>query len=104
MNYSKSLVDGFTFLSIIVTAANLPLYLCCAWRSWCCGVVTRRRCRGQRWARRRRAVYSVFAFIGIGREPFLWAIVLAAAGLPFYALRRFRNRDANVLAVGREGR
>ena len=29
MNYSKSLVDGFTFLSIVVTAANLPLYFCC---------------------------------------------------------------------------
>ena len=32
MSYSKSLVDGFTFLSKVVTAANLPLYLCCRWR------------------------------------------------------------------------
>jgi UDP-N-acetylglucosamine acyltransferase len=30
MNYSKSLVEGFTFLTLVVTAANLPLYLCCA--------------------------------------------------------------------------
>ena len=30
MNYSKSLVEGFTFLTLVVTAANLPLYLFCA--------------------------------------------------------------------------
>ena len=30
MNYSESLVAGFTFLSVIVTAANLPLYVCCS--------------------------------------------------------------------------
>ena len=30
MNYSKSLVQGFTFLTLVVTAANLPLYLFCA--------------------------------------------------------------------------
>ena len=30
MNYSRSLVEGFTFLSVVVTAANLPLYLFCA--------------------------------------------------------------------------
>ena len=28
MNYSRSMVEGFVFLSTIVTAANLPLYLC----------------------------------------------------------------------------
>jgi APA family basic amino acid/polyamine antiporter len=81
MNYSKSLVDGFTFLSIIVTAANLPLYLCCAlalvvlWRRDASTLP--RSALGLGVAG---AVYSVFAFIGIGREPFLWAIVLAAAG------------------------
>ena len=27
MNYNRSLVQGFAFMSVIVTAANLPLYL-----------------------------------------------------------------------------
>ena len=35
--------------------------------------------------------YVVFAFIGVGREPFLWAIALALAGLPVYALLRLRS-------------
>ncbi|HEV8694455.1 MAG TPA: amino acid permease, partial [Lysobacter sp.] len=71
MSYSKSLVEGFTLLTTVVTAANLPLYLFCAlallvmWR------------RGQKAANRDLlflaipgAVYVVFAFIGLGHEPF----------------------------------
>jgi APA family basic amino acid/polyamine antiporter len=92
MNYSKSLVDGFTFLSVVVTAANLPLYLCCAgailmlWRrapgllprgAWILGLAG--------------AAYSIFAFIGVGTEAFLWALVLALAGIPLYAWRCLRR-------------
>jgi len=96
MNYSKSLVEGFTFLTLVVTAANLPLYFFCAialamlWK------------RGAQPASSDLLVlgtigtlYSVFAFIGIGREPFLWSLVLAAAGLPLYLWMRARpGRDS----------
>jgi basic amino acid/polyamine antiporter, APA family len=89
MNYSKTLVDGFTFLSIVVTAANLPVYLCCSlgliwlwWRdpgnvprnAWLFGLGG--------------TAFSIFAFIGVGTEPFLWALALALAGLPVYFLMR----------------
>ncbi len=83
MNYSKSLVDGFVFLSTIVTAANLPLYLCASlalvvmWR------------RGERPAGGDLQVlgligtaYVVLTFYGVGHVPFLWALALAAAGVP----------------------
>jgi APA family basic amino acid/polyamine antiporter len=94
MNYSRSLVDGFTFLSVVVTAANLPLYLFCAggliilWRrdrallpagAWFAGAIG--------------AAYSVFAFVGVGLEAFLWALALASAGVPLYAWQqRLRRR------------
>ena len=32
-----------------------------------------------------------FAFVGLGREPFLWSLVLGAAGLPLYWLMRRRR-------------
>jgi APA family basic amino acid/polyamine antiporter len=92
MNYSKSMVDGFTFLTQVVTAANLPLYLLCAIALI---VVTR---RGE--ARPPASLfvlgllgstYVVFAFIGLGREPFVWSLVLGAAGLPLYWLMRKRR-------------
>ena len=92
MNYSKSLVDGFTFLTIVITAANLPLYLCCAlalvviWRRDRGGVP-----RALLWLGLGGALYTVFVFFGVGLKPFLLALVLAAAGLPFYLWRRFRG-------------
>lgn len=84
MNYSRSLVEGFVFLSTIVTAANLPLYLCC---SLALAVLWK---RGERPAGAvdlmvlgvLGTAFSIVAFIGMGHEPFLWALVLAAAGLP----------------------
>lgn len=92
MNYSKSMVDGFTFLSQVVTAANLPLYLLCA---VALVVLTR---RGERKLPASLFVlgilgtaYVVFAFVGLGREPFVWSLVLGAAGLPLYWLMRKRR-------------
>jgi APA family basic amino acid/polyamine antiporter len=95
MNYSKSLVQGFTFLTLVVTAANLPLYLFCAIAL------------ASLWKRGGRApssdllvlgvlgtAYSIFAFIGIGREPFLWSLALAAAGVPLYVWMRARRKRA----------
>jgi basic amino acid/polyamine antiporter, APA family len=92
MNYSKSMVDGFTFLSQVVTAANLPLYLLCAVSLV---VLTR---RGERKLPTSLFVlgilgstYVIFAFIGLGREPFVWSLVLGVAGLPLYWMMRRRR-------------
>ena len=89
MNYDKSLVQGFTFLTQLVTAANLPLYLLCALAL----VVLWKRGAG---AGRRELLplgllgtaYSVFAFVGVGAEPVLWSVVLGAAGWPLYFMMR----------------
>ena len=95
MNYSRSLVEGFTFLTLVVTAANLPLYLFCAlalvvlWRRGARGLPRDLLVLGLLGA-----AYSVFAFIGLGREPFLWALALGAAGLPLYFLAGRRPADA----------
>jgi APA family basic amino acid/polyamine antiporter len=91
MNYSKSLVEGFTFLTQVVTAANLPLYFFCAF-----ALVVLARRGGERLPSKLFVLgllgtaYSVFAFVGVGREPFLWAIALGATSLPvfWYARRR----------------
>ena len=98
MSYSKSLVSGFTFLSTVVTAANLPLYLCC---SLALGVLWKRGLRlGDRSLRDLLLIsvlgtaYVVFAIIGLGHEPFLLALGLGAAGLPLYLFMRWRHPRA----------
>jgi APA family basic amino acid/polyamine antiporter len=95
MNYSKSLVEGFTFLTQVVTAANLPLYFFCAVALVVLAI------RGERRLPRSLlalglvgTAYSVFAFIGLGREPFVWALLLGVTALPVYLLRRRRLAGA----------
>jgi len=92
MNYSESLVKGFTFLSVVTTAASVPLYFCCALAL----VALWRRDRGRlpAWAwlsGLAGAAYSVFALAGVGIEAFLWALALVSAGLPLYLWQRRRQ-------------
>ena len=95
MNYSRTFVEGFTFLTVVATAANLPLYLCCA-----LGLVVLARRRTQSLPRTAGVVgaigiaYTVFVFAGVGLEPFLWALALVLMGIPIYLLQRWRARHA----------
>jgi APA family basic amino acid/polyamine antiporter len=93
LNLSRTTVQGFTFLTLVVTAAALPLYLFCAlalcWLAW--------RAQGQRAyglvvMGGLGTVYCLFWFIGIGAESSLWALGLAAAGLPLFVLAQKRLR------------
>ena len=99
MSYSQSLVAAFTFITRVVTAANLPLYLACALGL---AVIWLRDPDGSR----RRGVmvsaivgtlYVVFALVGLGGEPFLYALGLIAFGLPLYAVMRRGRKIADPL-------
>jgi len=99
MNYSASLVKGFTFLSVVVTAANLPLYLCCALALLSFWHHDRAPLRPIMWvAGLGGMAFTVFAFFGVGKEPFLWALALALAGVPIYYWMRWRH-PASTAAV-----
>ncbi|MEO8811030.1 MAG: amino acid permease [Rhodanobacter sp.] len=96
MNYSQGLVAAFTFVSLAVTAATLPLYLGCAMALI---VLWRRRLNVQRSFDGLPAaiigiVFVIFAFIGAGREPLLLAMVLVAVGLPLYAFMKLPRKGA----------
>ena len=94
MSYSSSLVAAFTFITLVVTAANLPLYLACAlalavlWRRGAPGCSG----RGVLLVAGVGAAYVVFAFVGIGGKPFVYALGLIAAGLPLYVFMRWRRK------------
>jgi basic amino acid/polyamine antiporter, APA family len=89
MNYSKSMVEGFTFLTQVVTAANLPLYLFCSVALVVAARNGERNLPGSlRVLGTLGTAYVIFAFIGLGSEPFIWSLVLGAVGLPLYWLMR----------------
>ncbi|MEO8746337.1 MAG: amino acid permease [Rhodanobacter sp.] len=94
MNYSQALVAAFTFVSLTVTAATLPLYLGCAMALvvlWRRGTAVRSR-RDALPAAVIGIAFVIFAFAGAGREPLLLDFALAAAGLPLYAFMKWRTR------------
>jgi APA family basic amino acid/polyamine antiporter len=88
-SYSDSTAVAFTFMSLIVTATNLPVYFGCAiavlilWRR---GELGRLGARESRWlaAAALAAVYCVWASIGIGGKSLAWALALCAVGVPVY--------------------
>ncbi|AND69012.1 amino acid permease [Dyella thiooxydans] len=98
MSYSKSLVAAFTFITRVVTAANLPLYLCCS-----LALIVLWRRGAVRSAALVPAVlgvlFVVFAFIGIGHEPLVLGLGLIAVGLPLYAVMRLRRKPQAVKAA-----
>jgi APA family basic amino acid/polyamine antiporter len=100
MNYSTTLVGAFTKLSLIVSAANLPLYVCCSIALF---TLLARRSAGLSpalWIAGAGGVaFAAFAFFGVGREPFIWALVLGLAGLPIYFWMRRRHPDRAALAT-----
>jgi APA family basic amino acid/polyamine antiporter len=102
MNYTESMAKGFAFLSVVVTAANIPLYLFCG-----LGIVVLWR-RGEISRPSRRELLLVFAavvatafciwlFIGVGLRSLLWAVALALVGVPVYWwMRRTRTSAMGV--------
>lgn len=88
-SYNDSTAGAFTFLNLVVTASNLPVYLGCAiavvilWRR---GELGQLRARESRWiaAAILATIYCVWASIGIGGKSLLWALVPCAAGVPVY--------------------
>jgi APA family basic amino acid/polyamine antiporter len=82
----------------VVTAANLPLYLFCAlavvvlWRR---GEIAKpdQRLTGWLLAAALAGIYCVWAFLGVGIKSLLWAVALAAVGVPVYLWSRFKRRE-----------
>ena len=95
MNYSASLVGAFTKLSLIVSAANLPLYVCCSFALF---AMLRRSPAGLSpalWVAGFGGIaFAAFAFFGVGWEAFIWALLLSLVGVPIYFWMRSRHPAA----------
>ena len=87
--YNDSTAGAFTFLNMVVTASNLPVYFGCAiavlilWRR---GELGRLRSREYRWlaAAALATAYCLWASVGIGGKSLAWALALCAVGVPVY--------------------
>ncbi len=80
-NYSRSLVDLFTFILLLATAAILLPYAAAS-AAWLKTGGRGRLVAGLALA------YSLYALMGAGAEALLWGVVLLAAGVPVYLWQR----------------
>ena len=87
-NYSKSLVDLFTFVILLATLSTLIPYAFCS----LAGFILHRRERRFQWSRGAAVVsslafaFSLFAIAGAGMDVVYYGFLLLMAGLPIYAL------------------
>ncbi|HLY51959.1 MAG TPA: amino acid permease [Steroidobacteraceae bacterium] len=99
MNYDDSMAGAFTLMSVVVTAANLPIYLGCALAVlvlWVRGQIPKPGPRESRWiaAALLAAVYCVWVSIGIGGKPLQQALILCAVGIPVYGVYWWHKRSS----------
>lgn len=104
-NYNETMVGIFTFLSLVVTAANLPLYIVCALGVlvlWGRGEIARPGAR--EWSLFVAALfataYCIWAFIGMGTKELLYAVALAIVGALIYVGSWLARRRALNLPSG----
>ena len=92
-NYSRGLIDAFTFLLKMATSTSLFYYFVVSlaelrhsWRSaWAWATVAMLAC-----------LYSLFAIFGSGLDVLMWGVLLMLAGVPLYFI--FRRGRAAALA------
>ena len=104
-NYDVSMAKVFTFLSVLTTASNLPLYLAGSLGVlvlWKRGEIGRIGPREVLWiaAAPLAAAYCVWAFAGAGGKPLLLGLVLAALGIPFHLWATWARRGGGRSPIG----
>jgi APA family basic amino acid/polyamine antiporter len=87
MNYSRGLVELFTFIILLATLSTLVPYTFCS----LAGLILHRRERSMTWPRGASVVsslaflFALFAIGGAGPDVVFWGFLLLLAGLPVYA-------------------
>jgi APA family basic amino acid/polyamine antiporter len=87
MNYTRGLVELFTYIILLATLSNLVPYAFCS----LAGFILRKRPDGFAWSAGAAAVsglafiYAMFAIIGAGSDAVFAGFLLMMAGLPVYA-------------------
>jgi APA family basic amino acid/polyamine antiporter len=81
-NYTRGLVDLFTFIILLATLATLIPYTFCALAAFRVGSATMT--QGMRVVAGFAFLYSIWAIGGAGAETVYWGFLLLMAGLPVY--------------------
>jgi APA family basic amino acid/polyamine antiporter len=95
MNFTKGLVDQFTFLSLLTTMTVLVAYFFSA-ASYLVLVIKQGKPTTKTWMFKLLPailafLFSIWAMIGTGKTVIIWGSVLLLAGLPFYGWIKYKK-------------
>ena len=91
MNYSRGLVELFTFIILLSTLSTLVPYAFCSLAVWLMPV--QEKLTGTAMAVSALAfIYAMFAIVGAGAETVFYGFLLLLAGLPVYVWVRLTGR------------
>ncbi|MGL4873351.1 MAG: amino acid permease, partial [Clostridium sp.] len=97
MNYQQSMVDAFTFITILATLSFLPVYLLTA----CAEIMLMFRGATEFNFKIfiKKAIIPLLAFVyaiwtiyGSGAEIVMWGFILLLLGVPFYIYNYYRSK------------
>jgi APA family basic amino acid/polyamine antiporter len=98
MNYSKGLVEEFTFIILLATLQALVPYVFCSAAD---AIISLSRGAGARAGLRLGLlvpglafVYSLWAIGGSGRDTVYWGFLLILAGIPMYVWKKLSRADS----------
>ena len=97
MNYQKSMVSAFTFITILATLAFLPVYLLTA----CAEImlmfkgekeITLKIFFKKSFVPLLAFIYTIWTIYGSGAEIVMWGFILMLLGVPFYIYNYHKNK------------
>ena len=97
MNYQKSMVSAFTFITILATLTFLPVYLL----SVCAEImimfrdeknITVYKFIKKAFIPLLAFIYALWAIYGSGAETVMWGFILMLLGIPFYIYNYHKNK------------
>ncbi|MGD8866847.1 MAG: amino acid permease [Gemmatimonadales bacterium] len=95
MNYTRGLVEQFTFIILLATLTSLVPYVFCSAADFMLAAAERGGALGRKWSAilivpTLAFLYSLWAIGGSGRDTVYWGFLLLLAGIPVYVWNRWR--------------
>ena len=97
MNYQKSMVSAFTFITILATLTFLPVYLLTAAAEMMLLFKDERKLTLSVFIKKSLVpllafIYALWTIYGSGSEIVMWGFILMLIGIPFYIYNYHKNK------------
>ncbi|MBY6770090.1 amino acid permease, partial [Clostridium botulinum] len=100
MNYQKSMVSAFTFITILATLSFLPVYLLTVSAEMMLTFRDEKKFNFKIFMKKSTIpllafAYSIWTIYGSGAETVMWGFILMLIGIPFYIYNHYNSKQTS---------